>query len=153
MTTFTVSNCGWEGLAGETKESKATIIVLIQTLGSLENGDASQGGSEKQNWDVMEKEMIRPVTSQNLSINLWVHSLRFSSVCLLLIDDGYECTYVCACTLIHMHSPVEVTTWPWVSFFLAPYHFSVFLAASVTDAEFCDYVTLLLPSGVTLLSL
>lgn len=54
--------------------------------------------------------MIRPATLQNLSINLWVHSLRFSSVCLLLIDDGYRCAYVCACTLISMHSPVEVTT-------------------------------------------
>lgn len=74
--------------------------MLLQTLGSLGNGDASQKGSEKQNWETMEKEMIRPVTLQNLSTNLWVHSLRFPSVCLLLIDHGYGCAHVC----IHAHT-------------------------------------------------
>lgn len=35
---------------GETKAAKATIVVVIQTPGngSLENGDSSEGGSERQ---------------------------------------------------------------------------------------------------------
>lgn len=75
--------------------------MLLQTLGSLGNGDASQKGSEKRNWETMEKEMIRPVTLQNLSTNLWVHSLRFF-ICLFIIDWSW--IWVCACVCMHAHT-------------------------------------------------
>lgn len=45
-----MSSCDWEGLDREINVARATIVVVIQTPsnGSLENQDASEGGSENQ---------------------------------------------------------------------------------------------------------